>query len=80
MKITALLACLTEYVDAVEEALTQTELGRTAWPRYAERLHDAGEAVKRECAEARVDLASEELLSAPPDVFYSAPSEPEFDY
>jgi hypothetical protein len=46
MKITALLACLTEYVDAVEEALTQTEVGRNASPRYAERLHDAGEALK----------------------------------
>ena len=47
-----LLARLVEYVDAVEDAVMQTELGRTAWPRYADRLRDAGDALKRECANA----------------------------
>jgi hypothetical protein len=47
-----LLARLAEYVDEVLEAFMQTELGRNAWPRYADRLRDAGDALKRECANA----------------------------
>jgi hypothetical protein len=45
-------ARLAEYVAAVETALMQTEVGRNASPRYASRLHDAGDALKRECANA----------------------------
>ena len=48
-------ARLVEYVDAVEAALMQTDIGRNAWPRYASRLHDAGDALKRECANAHLD-------------------------
>jgi hypothetical protein len=48
-----LLARLMEYVSAVEEVLMQTEVGRNAWPRYAERLREAGEALKCECAKRR---------------------------
>jgi hypothetical protein len=49
-----LLARLVEYVNTVEEALMQTEVGRNAWPRYAERLREAGEALKRECANTKL--------------------------
>jgi hypothetical protein len=52
-----LLARLVEYVNTVEEALMQTEVGRNAWPRYAERLREAGEALKRECANAKVRVS-----------------------
>jgi hypothetical protein len=49
-----------EYVSAVEEALMQTEVGRNAWPRYAERLREAGEALKRECANTSISEISKE--------------------
>jgi hypothetical protein len=48
-------ARLAEYVAAVETALMQTEVGRTAWPRYAELLRNAGDALKRECANKGMD-------------------------
>jgi hypothetical protein len=61
---TSLLARLVDYVTAVEEALMQTEVGRNAWPRYAERLREAGEALKRECANTQ--YASNGGISAEP--------------
>jgi hypothetical protein len=59
-------ARLAEYVSAVEDALMQTEVGRNAYPRYANRLRVAGDALKRECANAprQPDPASGDRLHA----------------
>jgi Cys-tRNA synthase (O-phospho-L-seryl-tRNA:Cys-tRNA synthase) len=53
------LARFASYVDAVEAALLQTEVGRNAYPQYAANLSAAGTALKDVCIRAGRSLSKE---------------------
>jgi hypothetical protein len=54
------LARFASYVDAVEAALLQTEVGRNAYPQYAANLSAAGTALKDVCIRAGRSLSGAE--------------------
>jgi hypothetical protein len=54
------MARLAAYVDAVEAALLQTEVGRNAYPQYAANLSAAGTALKDVCIRAGRSLSGAE--------------------